>query len=74
MATLATKKSPKIAIKFFCEKCNYICSKKSDFDKHLLEVQDEGDPEAPGILYKGVWFDDANFKDVSGQVNLTDDE
>tara|TARA_R110002050_G_scaffold1831_1_gene11655 strand:+ start:1817 stop:3181 length:1365 start_codon:yes stop_codon:yes gene_type:complete len=47
---------------------------KFDFDKHLLEVQDEGDPEAPGILYKGVWFDDANFKDVSGQVNLTDDE
>jgi len=39
MATLATKKSPKVATKFFCEKCNYICSKKSDFDKHLLTAK-----------------------------------
>jgi len=27
-------KSPKIAVKFICEKCNYKCSKQSDFYKH----------------------------------------
>ena len=33
------KKSPKVAANFFCEKCNYKCSKKSDFDKHLLTAK-----------------------------------
>lgn len=28
--------SPKIAKKFSCEKCDYECCKKSDYDKHLL--------------------------------------
>jgi len=28
-------KSPKVAGKFICEKCNYNCSKKSDFYKHI---------------------------------------
>ena len=28
--------SPKIAKKFSCEKCDYECFKKSDYDKHLL--------------------------------------
>ena len=36
---MATKKSPKVATKFFCEKCNYRCSKKSDFAKHLLTAK-----------------------------------
>ena len=27
--------SPKLAMKFYCEKCNYPCSKKSDYEKHL---------------------------------------
>jgi hypothetical protein len=30
------KKSPKISAKFFCEKCNYKCSKNSEFNKHIL--------------------------------------
>jgi hypothetical protein len=30
-----TNLSPKIANKFVCEYCNYNCSKKSDYDKHL---------------------------------------
>jgi len=34
-------KSPKIAKIFECEKCNYKCSKKSDFDKHLLTRKHE---------------------------------
>jgi len=31
-----TKKSPKISEKFFCEKCNYKCSKQSEYNKHIL--------------------------------------
>ena len=31
-----TKKSPKISAKFFCENCNYKCSKQSEFNKHIL--------------------------------------
>ena len=27
--------SPKISNKFYCEKCNYKCNKKSEFNKHL---------------------------------------
>ena len=30
------EKSPKIAKKFECISCDYICSKQSDFNKHLL--------------------------------------
>ena len=36
---MTTKKSPKIAKDFLCEKCNYICSKQSDFNKHLLTAK-----------------------------------
>ena len=28
--------SPKVAKKFYCEICNYSCSKKSDYNKHIL--------------------------------------
>jgi hypothetical protein len=31
--------SPKIANIFVCEKCNYKCSKKSDFDKHKMTAK-----------------------------------
>ena len=27
--------SPKVANKFYCEKCDYVCYKKSDYNKHL---------------------------------------
>ena len=33
---MMTKKSPKVANNFSCEKCHYICSKQSDLKKHLL--------------------------------------
>jgi hypothetical protein len=36
MTTITTKNVPKMFHKFFCEKCDYRCSKKSVFDKHLL--------------------------------------
>ena len=29
------KNSPKLAVSFFCEICNYKCCKKSDYNKHL---------------------------------------
>ena len=31
-----TEKSPKISKIFFCESCNYKCSKESEFNKHIL--------------------------------------
>jgi hypothetical protein len=31
-----TEKSPKISAKFFCENCNYKCSKQSEYNKHIL--------------------------------------
>ena len=30
-----THKSPKISYKFFCEKCDYKCNKKSEYSKHI---------------------------------------
>lgn len=32
---MLTKKSPKISHKFYCESCNYKCSKQSEYNKHL---------------------------------------
>jgi hypothetical protein len=33
---METNMSPKVAKKFYCEKCNYTCSKLSDFNKHIV--------------------------------------
>ena len=33
---MTDKKMPKNAVEYFCEKCDFRCSKKSNFDKHLL--------------------------------------
>ena len=32
---MMTKNSPKLAAKIYCDACDYKCSKKSDYDKHL---------------------------------------
>ena len=32
---METKNSPKLANFFFCKKCDYNCSKESDYKKHL---------------------------------------
>ena len=32
---METKNSPKLAKNFYCEKCDYKCSKESDYKKHL---------------------------------------
>jgi hypothetical protein len=34
-----TENSPKIPPKFICEKCDYICCKKGDFNKHLHSIK-----------------------------------
>jgi hypothetical protein len=36
---MITIKSQKIAKKFCCEKCNYICSNKFDYNKHILTTK-----------------------------------
>ncbi len=33
---MATKKTPKNASSFICEKCDYICNKKSDWNRHIV--------------------------------------
>ncbi len=39
METLETKSSQKVAKKFYCEICDYVTSKKSNFDKHTLSAK-----------------------------------
>jgi len=39
MATSATKNMPKICTDFFCEKCNYRCSKKSLWTQHISTLK-----------------------------------
>ena len=34
--------SPKLANKFYCEKCDYRCRKESDFNKHLATLKHNG--------------------------------
>jgi hypothetical protein len=36
------KKSPKVASKYYCEKCDYYSNKKSDFNKHCLTIKHNG--------------------------------
>jgi len=36
---MVTIKSPKVTEKFSCDKCNYRCSKKSDYNKHLMTTK-----------------------------------
>ena len=47
------KKMPKNAEKFVCEKCDFVCSKKSNYDNHLLTLKHQKD-DADDVL------DDAN--------------
>ena len=36
---MSTKKMPKNAENFFCQKCNFKCSKKSNYEKHLMTAK-----------------------------------
>jgi hypothetical protein len=39
MLTDGDKKSPKIAQKFYCDYCDYFCSKQSEWDRHILRLK-----------------------------------
>ena len=49
---MLSENSPKIAQKFSCEYCNYKCSKKSDFDKHILTAKHQMLINANGKIAK----------------------
>ena len=39
MSYICHKNGEKVATKFFCESCDYITSKRSDYDKHILTAK-----------------------------------
>jgi len=43
MMTDDDKNSPKLAEKFYCDKCDYLCSKRSDFVKHKTTLKHQND-------------------------------
>ena len=47
--------SPKIAKKYYCETCDYRCSKESDYNKHLMTRKHKKS-------YCGVTMDDNDVK------------
>ena len=36
---MTTNNSSKFSKKFHCEKCNYFCNKKGDYNKHLQSIK-----------------------------------
>jgi len=51
---MEARKNAKNAIKFYCEKCNFICSKKSNYDQHLLTAKHK--KEADGSINKPLYY------------------
>ena len=51
---MEARKNAKNAIKFYCEKCNFICSKKSNYDQHLLTAKHK--KEADGSINKPRYY------------------
>ena len=51
MPTNTTEKLLKVAPDYFCGKCDYTCSKKSSFDKHLL-TKKHNTTESDKILHQ----------------------
>ena len=49
--TMVTKNTPKNASNFHCKKCNFICSKNSDFNRHITTAKHQmvtnGDSNTP---------------------------
>ena len=67
---MVTKKSPKISPKFYCEKCDYKCSKQSEYNKHLLTAKHQkvtnGNKKSPKNLHCICKFCNKTFKYRSG--------
>ena len=36
---MGDKKVPKSSKKYYCEKCDFICIRKSQYDRHILTTQ-----------------------------------
>jgi len=49
---MATEKSPKVAKNFRCKFCDYICSKTSDWNKHVLTAKHKTATESTNIIAK----------------------
>ena len=53
------EKAPKIDNKYYCEKCNFTCSKKSDYARHLSTAkhkkQEMDNEKAPNIHHMCLW-------------------
>ena len=48
---MITEKSPKISSKFYCEFCDYKCSKQSEYNKHILTSKHQNND---GQLHKNL--------------------
>jgi hypothetical protein len=48
---MITEKSPKISSKFYCESCDYKCSKQSEYNKHILTAKHKNND---GQLHKNL--------------------
>ena len=48
---MITEKSPKISSKFYCEFCDYKCSKQSEYNKHTLTSKHKNND---GQLHKNL--------------------
>ena len=66
---MVTKKCQKNAEKYICEKCNFECSKKSNFDKHILTAKHKmiiNDNEKQAILKHVCKYCKKEYKHASG--------
>ena len=51
---ITPKKAPKNAEFFYCEKCNFICCKKSDYDRHCLTAKHYNAINAIQMLHDAI--------------------
>ena len=67
---MVTKNLQKISPKFYCEKCDYKCSKQSEYNKHLLTAKHQkvtnGNKKSPKNLHCICKFCNKTFKYRSG--------
>jgi hypothetical protein len=51
---ITPKKAPKNTENFSCEKCNFICCKKGDYDRHLLTAKHNNAINATKMLHDAI--------------------
>ena len=59
-------KMPKKCLKYFCETCNFICSKKSNYEKHLLTAKHKNLTNPNNLMPKNAenFFSCSNCKKI----------